>query len=300
MRSIAANPARISSMIGVVVFVVLQGATLPAQEPPGDSIEGWTEDQVREALGRPSIRDRQPDGTVVWYYDRTSKGTVRVYFTNGQVARVRPEDGFREVWLKELARRSSDKASTTAVDEPRNRSSPRRLDEALRQAAEQGDAEAQFTLGARYESGRGVAQDAAVAVRWYRRAAQQGHVTAQFRLGDMYRDGRSVPQDDLEAVRWFYFATEQGHSRAASNLGWMYQNGRGVPQNDGEAVRLYRRAADQGLAEAQYNLGLMYDLGQGVPQDRVAGHMWLTSPPHRPPRPCVTRSSRREMPLRRR
>ena len=148
--------------------------------------------------------------------------------------------------------------------------------EALLVAGEQGDAEAQFTLGARYESGRGVAQDAAVAVRWYRRAAQQEHVTAQFRLGGMYRDGRGVPQDDLQAVRWFYFAANQRHIRAASNLGWMYQNGRGIPQNDGEAVRLYRLAADQGLAEAQYNLGLMYDLGQAVPQDRVAAHMWLT------------------------
>ena len=99
----------------VVVFVVLQGATLPAQEPPGDSIEGWTEDQVREALGRPSIRDRQPDGTV-WYYDGTSKGTVRVYFTNGRVTRVIPEDGFRELWLKELARRSAEKSSDAPVD----------------------------------------------------------------------------------------------------------------------------------------------------------------------------------------
>ena len=34
----------------VAVFVVLQGTSLPSQEPPGDSVEGWTEDQVQEAL----------------------------------------------------------------------------------------------------------------------------------------------------------------------------------------------------------------------------------------------------------
>ena len=90
----------------VVVFVVLQRASLPAQEPPGDSIEGWTEDQVQEALGRPSMWDRQPDGTVVWYYDGTSKGTLRVYFVNGRVVDMRRHGLVRELRLKELARRN--------------------------------------------------------------------------------------------------------------------------------------------------------------------------------------------------
>ena len=52
------------------------------------------------------------------------------------------------------------------------------LDE-LRALAEQGDAEAQFSLGIMYDSGRGVPQDATEAIRWYRLAADQGFADAQ-------------------------------------------------------------------------------------------------------------------------
>ena len=41
--------------------------------------------------------------------------------------------------------------------------------EQLRQAAEQGDAEAQNALGRAYDEGRGVAEDDREAVKWYRR-----------------------------------------------------------------------------------------------------------------------------------
>ena len=52
----------------------------------------------------------------------------------------------------------------------------------LRARADQGDAEAQFALGAVYATGRGVPQDAREAVRWFRLAAEQGHAAAQASL----------------------------------------------------------------------------------------------------------------------
>ena len=57
--------------------------------------------------------------------------------------------------------------------------------DALRARAEQGDAGAQADLGLMYVSGRGVLQDFAEAVRWYRLAAEQGNVGAQGSLGLM-------------------------------------------------------------------------------------------------------------------
>ena len=51
-------------------------------------------------------------------------------------------------------------------------SSEQRINE-LRQAAEQGDAAAQYTLGRLYELGRGVPKDEAKAAHWYRKAAEQ-------------------------------------------------------------------------------------------------------------------------------
>ena len=51
------------------------------------------------------------------------------------------------------------------------------------QAAERGDAQAQFNLGAMYAKGRGVSQDDAEAVRWFRQSAEQGDAQAQFKIG---------------------------------------------------------------------------------------------------------------------
>ena len=42
------------------------------------------------------------------------------------------------------------------------------------QAAERGDAQAQFNLGVMYDKGRGVSQDDAEAFKWYRQAAERG------------------------------------------------------------------------------------------------------------------------------
>ena len=107
------------------------------------------------------------------------------------------------------------------------------LDE-LRVLAEQGDAEA-HTLGGMYQFGRGVAEDDAEAVRWFRRAADQGHAFAQFNLATMSATGEGVPQDEAEAGRWFRLAADQGNPTARFRLGRMYANGRGVPQDDVEA-----------------------------------------------------------------
>ena len=46
-----------------------------------------------------------------------------------------------------------------------------------------GEAQAQYAIGLRYASGRGVPQDDAEAVTWYRKAAEQGHADAQNNLG---------------------------------------------------------------------------------------------------------------------
>ena len=81
-------------------------------------------------------------------------------------------------------------------------------------------------------------------------------------LGVSYETGRGVPQDDAEAVRWYWLAADQGVALAQSTLGLMYSIGRGVPQDEAEAVRWYRLAAEQGLASAQYNLGVSYETGR--------------------------------------
>ena len=144
----------------------------------------------------------------------------------------------------------------------------------FRRAAEQGYAPGQAALGFMYGRGRGVAQDDAAGVRWHRRAADQGNARAQNNLGVSYRAGRGVEQDDAEAARWFRRSAEQGHVGGQTNFGWMYGNGRGVQRDDAEAARWYRRAADQGDAYAEANLGILYAIGRGVRHDDEEAVRW--------------------------
>ena len=94
----------------------------------------------------------------------------------------------------------------------------------------QGNAEAQFQLGIVYELGRGVPQDGAEAVRWFRMAAF---------LGVEVRRGRGVPQDYAESVKWYRAAAEQGYTNAQLELGFSYREGRGVPQDDVQAQKWF-------------------------------------------------------------
>ena len=85
----------------------------------------------------------------------------------------------------------------------------------LRQEADSGNANAQFDLGVRYATGKGVAHDDDEAARWIRKAAEQGHVSAEFSLGVMYADGNGVPQDSALALLWLRKAADQetlGHN----------------------------------------------------------------------------------------
>ena len=59
-----------------------------------------------------------------------------------------------------------------------------------------------------------MAQDDSAAMKWYRMAADQGLANAQFSLGYMYLNGRGVPQNTSEALRWLHKAQVQGNERA--------------------------------------------------------------------------------------
>jgi len=186
---------------------------------------------------------------------------------------------------------------------------PARDPQAMRQAAEAGDAEAQVALGNAYRFGEGVARDLEEAVRWYRRAAdqgaaigqyalaamfdlglgvaedldaardlyaraaRQGNSGAQFNLGNMTLAGRGGERDPVEAVAWFEKAAAQGDAAAHFALGALYERGTGLPKDDGQAIRHYRDAAERGDADAQFNLANMVREGRGTTADQFEAAM---------------------------
>ncbi len=106
--------------------------------------------------------------------------------------------------------------------------------------------------------------------------AEQGNAAAQHTLGVMYSSGKGVPENYAEAVKWYRKAAAQGYAQAQNNLGLMYRYGRGVRRNRAEAVELYREAAMQGLGTAQYNLGTAYYKGVGVRQNYFEAYVWFS------------------------
>jgi uncharacterized protein len=115
-------------------------------------------------------------------------------------------------------------------------------------AAQGGNVEAQFIVGACYAQGEGVSEDAGLAVKWFKEAADNGHRKAQFNLAWCYANGKGVREDAGEAVKYYRLASDKGDSNASYNLGLCYAEGYGVRQNQKEADRLFQLAnAQEGL-----------------------------------------------------
>jgi len=129
---------------------------------------------------------------------------------------------------------------------------------ALHGSPQLGSAEAQFSLGERYEQETPPALETAQV--WYQLAAQQGQVEAQYRLGQLLEE-----QEEYTTSRhWYHQAAAQGHGGALFQLGNLAARGRGMAQDYQTAMNCYMQAANQGHLLAQFNLGVMYANGLGV------------------------------------
>ena len=175
----------------------------------------------------------------------------------------------------------------------------------LQTQAEQGDADAQYELGTRYQFGSGVEKDYDKAAEWLIKAAKQGHsiaqhllrrpwsdeamgsvewwhklveqgyANAQNYLGDAYWHG--VEKDRHKAMEWYRKAADQGEGDASalSTVAMAYMDGEGVAKNPRKAVEWWRKAAEQEFAYlAQYALGRAYEEGYGVEKDPRKSDAW--------------------------
>lgn len=167
--------------------------------------------------------------------------------------------------------------------------------EELLRLAKQGNANAQYKLGACYYSGNGVEQDYEKAVEWYLKAEKQGEwdCNANYTLAKCYEYGIGVKQNYAEAEKryriiadnnmyeWHHWdrikcriGAEQNDAESQYKLGVYYENGKGVKQDYEEAIKWYRKAAEQGYIKAQKSLGDCYHKGIGVTQDYTKAEEW--------------------------
>ena len=119
------------------------------------------------------------------------------------------------------------------------------------QAAEQGNASAQYNLGVVFQKGQGVEQDYKKAAEWYLKAAEQGKAQAQFWLGFLYQNGMGVTKDYGNAFCWYLKAAEQGNVNAQSFLGALYYHGKGIAKDESKAILWLTKASEQGDKRAK-------------------------------------------------
>lgn len=146
----------------------------------------------------------------------------------------------------------------------------------LRQAAADGDARAQFEIGAIYTEGRAVTQDYIEAAKWYERSAAQGFVPAQYRLGNLYETGTGVEKDMEVAKLWYQRGAEAGNRMAMHNLAALYAGGVLGEQEFETAAEWFQQAAARGMTDSQFNLGMLYARGLGVEQDFEQSYKWFS------------------------
>ncbi len=143
--------------------------------------------------------------------------------------------------------------------------------------AEEGDAEARFTLGVLYANGRGVKANPGKAVEWLSQAADQDIGEAMTLLGWMYANGHGVASSAKKARDFFKKGAERGDSDAQCSLADLLLEGaaKGTPAVI-EAFGLYEAAARQGHPKAQYMMGKLLSEGGLVPENAEAAFQWLT------------------------
>jgi TPR repeat protein len=117
-------------------------------------------------------------------------------------------------------------------------------------ASTAGDTKAPRYVGLYYES----IGDEAKAFTAYQLGAERGDITSQFHLGRAYELGAGVAQDYALAARWYGKAAERADeigSDGMVGLASLYERGLGVPKDPTKALALYQQAASVGNETAK-------------------------------------------------
>lgn len=155
----------------------------------------------------------------------------------------------------------------------------------IKQAAELGNAEAEYNLGYCYQQGIEVTKDDSLANVWFLKSAKQGWVDAQFKIAYSYAVGRGINKNDKEAFFWSLQCAKKGDPECMFNIVNCYYSGIGTNKNiDSVLVWATRLALLENpedlelsgrITSARANLATMYYEGQNVPKNLEKSYMWF-------------------------
>lgn len=106
-------------------------------------------------------------------------------------------------------------------------------------------------------------------LEYLERGAKQGDAEAQFRLGAAYEFSESLglPTDMEKALYYYELSAEQEHGDGLNNLATLYEFGNGVERDAAKAEELFHRAVTAGNPRGYLSLALKYLWGRGVQPD---------------------------------
>lgn len=245
---------------------------------------------------------------------REAQYLLGLLYLRGRIVMQSREEGMK--WLRKAAKQGHEEAAKQLEKAKRSKASgdsPEIVE--LKARAKKGEAEAQYDLGMRFLSGKGVKQSGEVAGQWvrkaaekglaeaqyiyakmldckisdagfhwhhdqasnlFRKAAEQGYAPAQCALAERLYEGDFIRQSYPEALQWIQKAVVQDLVEAQYRLGMFHLEGRAiVPRNVSEAVHWIRIAAERGFPKAMEQLGLFYLNGTGVERSYSEAAQWF-------------------------
>ena len=122
-------------------------------------------------------------------------------------------------------------------------------------AAEKGNADAQFNLGAMYIAGMGVKKAHDKALHYFTLSAHQGHTLALYNLGQMHLNGLGTPKSCTVAVQFLKAVAERGEW--GQQLDDAHQALQG--SDPAQPLQLYSTLAEGGYEVAQANIAFILD-----------------------------------------
>lgn len=117
-----------------------------------------------------------------------------------------------------------------------------------------------------YQSGKGVKQDDAKAIKFYEKACNADELSGCNSLASLYQNSG----EHAKAATIFERACEKGFGLSCYNLAQIYEAGSVVALDESKALDLYVKACERGYAVVCYYLGGMYEDGWASENDEAS------------------------------
>lgn len=145
--------------------------------------------------------------------------------------------------------------------------------EQYRQAAQEGDARAQYELARTYYQH----SEYEKSFYWWEKSAENGLNGARVRLAVQCAYGLGVEKDGDRALDYIRKAVkgDPADPNALCYLGMFYEQGIGTDASMEQALTCYRQAAEMGTPVAHFALGMCYFYGKGVTENTETALKWI-------------------------